>query len=134
MDSAGREELVRRSVDAWNADDWEDQLKAIWSPEGTIISPEGWPESGEFTGWSEMLDQWRRIKGSWAEERVEVVDLESVGDRVLANLHWTLRGDVSGAPLEVDVALVCEFEGERLRKMTYFLDREDARQAAETSA
>jgi hypothetical protein len=134
MDSAGREDLVRRSVDAWNADDWEDQLKVIWSPEGTIVSPEGWPESGEFTGWPAMLDQWRRIKSSWAEERVEVVDLEPIGERVLGNLHWTLRGDASGAPLEVDVALVCEFENERLSKMTYFLDREGARQAAEANA
>ena len=81
MDSTGRERLVRRSIDAWNADDWEDRLRAIWSPEGTIVSPEGWPESGEFRGWPAMLEQWRRVKGSWAEDRVEVVDLESIGDR-----------------------------------------------------
>ena len=92
MDPAEREALVRRSVDAWNADDWEDQLRAIWSPDGTIVSPEGWPESGEFTGWPAMLEQWRRIRGSWAEERVEV-GLESIGDRVLGDLHWTLRGE-----------------------------------------
>jgi hypothetical protein len=50
---------------------------------------------------------------------------------VLADLHWTLRGEASGAPLEVDVATVCGFEGERLSKMTYFLDRESALSAAE---
>ncbi|HEY6771692.1 MAG TPA: nuclear transport factor 2 family protein [Solirubrobacterales bacterium] len=133
MDPAEREALVRRSVDAWNADDWEGRLGAIWSPDGTIVSPEGWPESGEFTGWPAMLEQWRRIKGSWAEERVEVIGLDSIGDRVLADLHWTLRGEASGAPLEVDVTTVCEFEGERLSKMTYFLDRESALLAAEAS-
>jgi ketosteroid isomerase-like protein len=133
VDSAGREALVRRSIEAWNADDWEDQLRAIWSPEGTIVSPQGWPESGEFSGWSAMLEQWHRVKGSWAEDRVEVVELESIGDRVLGYLHWTLRGDASGAPLEVEVAILCEFQGERLSKMTYFLDRESARTTAEPS-
>lgn len=131
MDSAERESLVRRSIDAWNADDWENQLSAIWSPEGTIVSPEGWPESGEFRGWPAMLEQWRRIKGAWAEDRVEVVELESIGDRVLGSLRWALQGEASGAPLEVDVAILCEFEGERLSKMTYFLDRESARATAE---
>jgi ketosteroid isomerase-like protein len=133
VDSTGRERLVRRSIDAWNADDWEDRLRAIWSPEGTIVSPEGWPESGEFRGWPAMLEQWRRVKGSWAEDRVEVVDLESIGDRVLGYLRWILRGDASGAPLEVEVAILCEFDDERLFKMTYFLDRERARTTAEAN-
>jgi ketosteroid isomerase-like protein len=126
-----REALVLRSIDAWNADDWEEQLNAIWSPDGTIVSPDGWPEAGEFKGWPAMLEQWRRIKGSWAEDRVDVIELESIGDRVLAHLRWTLRGEASGAPLQVDVAMVCEVSGDRLSKMTYFLDRESARAAAE---
>jgi ketosteroid isomerase-like protein len=131
MDAGGREALVRRSIEAWNDNDWEDRLRAIWSTDGTIVSPEGWPESGEFRGWPAMLEQWRRIEGAWAEDRVDVVELESIGDRVLGYLHWTLRGDASGALLDVDVAILCEFEGERLSKMTYFLDRETARTTAE---
>jgi hypothetical protein len=64
-----REALVRRSTDAWNSNDFE-TLKAIWSPKGAIVSPEGWPEVGTFSGWDAMVAQWRRIKESWAEERV----------------------------------------------------------------
>jgi hypothetical protein len=133
MDSVDREALVRRSIDAWNADDWEDQLAAIWSPDGTIVAPEGWPEAGEFRGWPAMLEQWRRIKGSWAEDRVEVIELESIADRVLAQLRWILQGEASGAPLEVNAWLVAESEGDRLSRMTYFLDRESARTAAEAA-
>jgi hypothetical protein len=62
-----------------------------------------------------------------------VVDLESIGDRVLGYLRWILRGDASGAPLEVEVAILCEFDDERLFKMTYFLDRERARTTAEAN-
>ena len=77
MDQAHREELARRSIEAWNADDWEEGLAAIWSRDGLIVSPEGWPESGEFRGWPAMVEQWRRIKGSWAEERVDVIETEA---------------------------------------------------------
>jgi hypothetical protein len=45
------------------------------------------------------------VKGSWAEERVELV--------------------------EVDASIVCECEGERLSRMAYFLDHEAARTVAE---
>jgi hypothetical protein len=83
VDPADREALARRSIEAWNADDWEEQLSALWSPDGTIVSPEGWPESGEFRGWPAMVEQRRRVAG------------------------------------------------ERLSKMTYFLDPERARTAAE---
>jgi len=42
-----------------------------------------------------------------------------------------MQGEASGAPLEVDVSIVCEFRGERLSRMAYFLDPESARAAAE---
>ena len=59
--------------------------------------------------------------------RVELLELESIGDRILARVRWTMRGEASGAPLQVDVALVCEARDDRLTKMAYFLDREAAR-------
>jgi hypothetical protein len=131
MDARDREAVVRRSVEAWNSADWVDQLREIWDPQGMIVSPEGWPESGEFKGWDAMLGQWRRVKGSWDEERVDLIDVESVGERVLARLRWTMRGEASGAALEVDVAIVCELSQDRFSKMSYFLDHEAARAAAE---
>jgi len=131
MDAREREAIVRRSIDAWNSENWEDELRALWDPDGKVVAPEGWPERGEFEGWSAMVEQWRRIKGSWASEHVEVDALRSVDDRVLADLRWILRGEASGAPFEAEVAFVCEFKGDRLVRMEYFLDREAARTAAE---
>ena len=131
MDAKQREALTRRSVEAWNSEDWEEQLRAIWDPEGLIVAPEGWPESGTFQGWTAMLGQWRRIKDSWSNERAEVVSVETIGERVIARLRWVLQGEASGAPLEVDAWLVCGFRQDRLSRMEYFLDREAARRAAE---
>jgi ketosteroid isomerase-like protein len=124
-----RESLVRRSIEFWNADDWGG-LRSIWSPEGVVVAPEGWPEAGTFEGWHAMLEQWRRIKDSWAEEHVELTSLEPAGGTLLAACRWILRGEASGAPLEVDAWILCEFAGGRISKMTYFMDREAARSAA----
>jgi ketosteroid isomerase-like protein len=131
MDADQREAVARRSVEAWNADDWEEELKKLWKPDGAIVAPEGWPESGTFEGWSAMVAEWARIKDSWAVERAEAIEVESIRDRVLARVHWTTRGDASGAPLESEVYFVCEFDQDRISRMAYFLDREEARAAAE---
>ena len=132
MDPREREAIFRESIDAWNADDWEDRLRGIWSPDGAIVAPEGWPESGEFHGWPAMVEEWGRLKDSWAEERVEAIELEPIGDRLLGCVRWTMRGEASGAPLEADVWVLCDFEGRLLSKMAYFLNEAAARAAAES--
>jgi hypothetical protein len=131
MDFREREAIVRASIDGWNSSDWESGLQSIWDRDGVIVSPEGWPESGTFVGWEAMIEQWRRIKDSWAEEHVELISAEPAGERLLAEVRWTLQGEASGAPLEVEPWILCEFAGDRISKMTYFLDGDEARAAAE---
>jgi ketosteroid isomerase-like protein len=128
--SADRETLVRHSVEAWNADDFG-QLESLWRNDGTIVSPEGWPEAGTFEGWDALVAQWRRIKDSWEEEHVELLSTETVGERVLASARWMMRGEASGAPLEVQVWMVYGFSGDRIRRIEYFLDERAARAALE---
>jgi ketosteroid isomerase-like protein len=130
MDAEQRVALARRSIDAWNAEDWEAELRKVWTPDGAIVAPQGWPEAGTFEGWPAMVAEWGRIKDSWAVERAETIEVKSIGERVLAHVRWTTRGDASGAPLESDVYFVCEFEGERICRMAYFLDADAARAEA----
>jgi ketosteroid isomerase-like protein len=134
MDAEEREALVRRSIDGWNAADWEDKLRAIWRDDGEIVSPEGWPESGTFRGMEEMLQQWRRVKGSWADERVELIETESIGDQVLGHVRWSMKGESSGAPLNVDAWILTDFKDGRLSRMQYMFDEESARAAVEGAA
>jgi ketosteroid isomerase-like protein len=123
------EEILRRSLEAWNENDWE-TLEKLWDPEGEIVAPEGWPESGVRKGWPAIRDQFDRIKDSWSAERVEVLTVGQEGDRLLAHIQWIVRGEASGAPLEVEMWMVCEFHGERFSRIQYFLDGAAARQAA----
>jgi hypothetical protein len=122
------EELLRRSIELWNADDWE-ALGRMWDPEGEVVAPEGWPESGTFRGWPAIQVQFERLKGSWAEERVEILGIREVPSGLFADIRWIVKGDASGAPLEVDMWALYEFRGELVRRIDYFLDR-DAAEAA----
>jgi hypothetical protein len=131
MDFREREAIVRASIHGWNSTDWESGLESIWDPEGVIVSPEGWPESGTFVGWEAIVEQWQRIKDSWAEDHVELISAQPAGERLLAEVRWTLQGEASGAPLEVEAWILCEFAGDRISKMTYFLDGDEALAAAE---
>jgi hypothetical protein len=96
VDSASRQTLLRRSVEAWNADDF-DQLACIWQNDGTIVSPEGWPEPGTFQGWDALVAQWRRLKDSWDEEHVELISTETAGKRVFASVPWVIRSTLGGS-------------------------------------
>ncbi len=132
MDPEDREAVVRRSLEAWSSENWEERLREVWNTDGVIVAPEGWPETGTFVGWQAMVAQWRRIKGSWTEDHVDLVSFEAVGEGAVAQVNWTIRGEASGAPMEVEAWLVCEFREGRLSKMTYCLDRAAARAAADS--
>jgi ketosteroid isomerase-like protein len=127
------ESVLRRSFEAWNADDWE-ALEALWEPSGAIVAPEGWPETGEIAGWPAIRSQFERIKGPWTEERVEEASLERVGDRLLAEVRWTTRGEASGVPLEVRMWMLCSFSDGTFTRIEYFLDERSAQEAAGVDA
>jgi ketosteroid isomerase-like protein len=128
--SPANESVFRRSVEAWNQNDWR-TLESLWNPDGYIIAPEGWPEPGKREGWIEIREQFDRIKDSWVEDRVKVLAVRSFGERLLADIRWVVKGEASGAPLEVAMWMLCDFEGGRFSAIEYFLDRDAAHAAAE---
>ena len=119
---------MRRAIEAWNENDWE-ALQKLWDPEGEIVPPEGWPETGARTGWPAIREQFRVIKDSWSEDRVEAISIEQVGDRALTHVHWAVRGEASGAPLQVEMWMLFEFGNGLISRIQYFLEREAASSA-----
>jgi ketosteroid isomerase-like protein len=132
-ETPANESVLRRSVEAWNANDWP-MLESLWHSDGEIVAPEGWPEPGPRQGWTAIREQFDRIKGSWTEERVEVLSVSGTDERLLADLRWVVKGEASGAALEVAMWMLCDFRGDRFTRIQYFLDREKALAAAEEGA
>jgi hypothetical protein len=128
-----REEIVERCVQAFQNEDW-DLLEWLWDPAGEIVGPEPWPESGTFSGWPAMLAQLKRLKDSWAEDRIEIIEHSRSGERLCTRFRWSVRGEASGLESEAELWMVSEFSGDRLFRARYFSNAEAARAALEEDA
>jgi ketosteroid isomerase-like protein len=123
-------EIVRDSIDVWNRNDWAG-LEAAVAPEVVIRAPEGWPETGIFKGWPAVRAQYKRLKDPWSEERLEIIDLEAVGeDRVLAHLRWVGQGKGSGLGLDMRSWPLYTVKAGRIARIEFYLDADAARRAA----
>ncbi|MBM3666565.1 MAG: nuclear transport factor 2 family protein [Actinobacteria bacterium] len=103
------EALVRAALADWSQSDEisTEAMAGRWVAEPSITAPEGWPESGFFQGREAVIDQLQRLKESWREERVELVAIESAGDRVLVNVRLLGQGESSGVELDMPFWKVC---------------------------
>lgn len=129
MGAKENEAIARRGIEAWNANDWE-TMERDTAPGIEVVAPEGWPESGRFVGWPAVRRQFQRLKESWSEERIEITEIESAGDQVLATTRWVGKGDASGLDLDLQTwAVYTMCHGKTLR-IEFFLDGGQARRAA----
>jgi ketosteroid isomerase-like protein len=127
------EAIVRRAIEAWNADDWE-TMERLNAPDIEVVAPEGWPESGTSVGWPGVRRQFERLKESWRDEHVEIKEVESAGDQVLVTTRWLGKGQSSGLDLDLGIwALFAIRHGVTVR-IRYFLDEAEARRAFQTGA
>jgi ketosteroid isomerase-like protein len=124
-------EVVRRSFEAWNANDWP-ALEAAYDPDVIADPPEGWPEGEIAHGWDAVRVQFKRIKDAWEVERVVVDEVEEVGDRVLAQFRWVGRGKASGVDVDLPFWALFKVREARIVRLKYFLSRENAVSAAES--
>jgi len=123
-------EVIRRSLDAWNRTDWE-QLQAIYAPDVIVVAPREWPEAEGARGWGEWRLQIERLKESWEVERLEVDEIRALPDgRVFARFAWVASGRASGIRPDIPMASVSVIEDGQIRRITFFLDFNEALEAA----
>jgi ketosteroid isomerase-like protein len=125
-------DVVRRSFEAWNANDWR-ALEASYDPDVIVDPPEGWPEGEVAHGWEAVRTQFERLKDAWQDERVQVVEVEEVGNRVLAQFRWVAQGKASGADVANALWGVFTVREGRIVRLKYFLGRANAVEAANSS-
>jgi ketosteroid isomerase-like protein len=122
------EEIVERAFDAFQREDWE-LLQSLWEPDGEIVGPQPWPESGTMSGWPAVLAQFKRLKDSWAEDRLEIIEHSRSGERLCTRFLWSVRGEASGLESETEMWMVSEFRGDRFVRAMYFSDVDAVRAA-----
>jgi ketosteroid isomerase-like protein len=123
---ADAESVVRRSIEAWNRGDWA-ALEALWDPDGEILAPPGWPESGAFRGWPAIRRQFERLKESWGDEHIELASMTTVRGTALAHVRWRGHGGASGLELDLEVWMLNTVRDGKLVRVEYHLSEDAAR-------
>jgi ketosteroid isomerase-like protein len=120
------ERVVVETMNAWNANAW-DRFDELWAIDAEIVTPPEWPEAGTFTGRDAVRAQFERLKDSWASDELELLSLESSGERALARVRWRGTGLHSEFPLDLKTWLIAEVRHGRNQRVQYFMDEESAR-------
>ena len=81
------------------------------------------PEAGIYCGLEEIRGYVTEFQEHMAGHRMELEDLRTVGDSILAFLHEQATGAQSGVAVELRPCFVFGFEAGRLTRIDAYLDR-----------
>jgi SnoaL-like protein len=124
---AFRRGLVLRANERWNAGDREVNEEEI-DPECEICSAMTGSVHRGYDGFRAWMNEIDEQFESWHARVVEFAP--ATNDRLLALGSVHLHGRGSGIELDVPVAWLYEFRGDRLLRMTTFPTYEEGRRAA----
>ncbi|MFL5782241.1 MAG: nuclear transport factor 2 family protein [Thermoleophilaceae bacterium] len=119
-----REDLVRSVVAAVNARD-ADAYIACCTANVELHSPIS-PLHGVHEGPDGIRRFLAEIEEAGPDFHLEIERLELVGDRALAFVLASASGRTSGVALSREVGNVYEFEGDRIRRVRIYGERDDA--------
>src|SRR4051794_30788051 len=123
-------QLVHQAAEAWNANDWE-AMREQNRADVQISAPPDWPEAGPLRGWDAVRAQYERLKDSWSEEQVTILDLEELSDGVVVcHLRWVAQGKTSGLEMDQELWNLYVYEGDKIALVAFNFEREAAMRAA----
>jgi ketosteroid isomerase-like protein len=126
-----RLELSRLGFEAFQRNDTEAVL-AVLDSDVEVYSPPTLLNSGSYRGHDGYLKWLGAWLEAWESFAIEVTGMEALGERhaVIAVAQKAV-GKGSGVPVEMDLAFMAEFDGERFTALHLYPTAADARAAAE---
>jgi ketosteroid isomerase-like protein len=122
-------EIVRRAFQAWDRQDYE-AAASHFSVDLEIDASDRILNPAVYTG----IDGARRFRNeiaeAWGEFHVEIEDLVSGGDEVVALVRSIARGRASGAEVESRAAWVVDLRDQKVTRLRLYRDRRQALEAA----
>jgi ketosteroid isomerase-like protein len=124
-------EVVRRFLDAFGRRD-RDAYLALLDPEFEGFPPSEWPESAPVRGREAAWDFGLELEAPWQESVGEITELIEAGnDRTVMGIAGRRAGKASAVDLgKLEVWAVITFRGGRIFRIEWFLDRDEALEAA----
>jgi ketosteroid isomerase-like protein len=122
-------EVVRAIYEAWAQHGLEAGLRylepgVVWDVSRRLVDP------GVYRGHEGVRDYVRGIRKAYSGMGSEHEDLLEAGDKVVALLTFRAEGRSSGAAVQTRIANVWTLRDEKVVRMEYFGDREEALAAA----
>jgi hypothetical protein len=124
------DDVIEASLRAFNDEDW-DALERLWEPDGVMVGPPAWPESGDIIGWPAIRAQFQRLKADWREDHISIEEIEKPAPgTVLVRMRWTVTGAASELPFDVPMWMVAQIRAGKYFRADYFQEESPAREAA----
>jgi ketosteroid isomerase-like protein len=123
-------EIVRTMCDAFCAGDYPTALDLLDSEVEWHGTAGGLDEGQVFRGHSEVVAAFIDSAGAWESQILETTELIDADKVVVVFWHEIARGRESGAEVETETAVLYAVENGKIVRVTPFMDRAKALEAA----
>jgi ketosteroid isomerase-like protein len=122
--------LVRHALDAYNSGD-VDAFVDLFTDDGEVETDPRFPEGGTFSGRESIRRFIAGLHQGWeGGSAVTVKEMRPAGDSVLAFWEWHATGERSGIEVSSDWFGLFRVRDDRIARLRFFHDRDEALEAA----
>ncbi len=121
--------IAQQLIERWNAGDIEGVVELYTADTAMYAGPE-WPDQVTYRGHAgvrQNIEQWRSV---WESSSIEVEELASFGDRVVASGAWVTRGRASGVSGRMPFVILLRIRSGKIASLEWFTDHDVAVAAA----
>jgi ketosteroid isomerase-like protein len=122
-------EAHSRTLDAFNRGDRDAWLEHL-DPDFENVPPREWPETATVRGPQAVWDLLAEANTMWDQPIYEAAERTLVGDRIVARITATVRGQASGATVAWEWWHVASFRDGKAVRLEWFAERDEAFAAA----
>jgi uncharacterized protein (TIGR02246 family) len=121
-------QIVRQLAECWNAGNLEAMLE-FYADDMEMVTDPTWPDppvKGK-EAFRRSSEEW---KGSWEKAQLDVGQVHALGDRVLAEGAWDVRGAATGIGGQMPFGILFTLRDGLVVRHEWFQDQSEARRAA----
>ena len=126
-------DTIRRVYDSWAQGDFNAGTELFDEASAFILNPE-FPDAGIYIGPDELERYMRGFLEPWEQLTVTCLELSAVGDTVVAEVHQSGKGELSGAVTGFRYFQLWTFRGGTALRLQNVMSRAEADAAVGASA
>ena len=121
--------IAKELIERWNAGDI-DGVVELYTEDTAMYAGDEWPDQETYRGHDgvrQNIEQWRSV---WESSSIELEELESFGERVVASGAWVTRGRASGVSGRMPFVILLTIRDGKIASLEWFTDHNVAIAAA----